>query len=289
MKDRIEYIFFVVISFIVKILGFRLSKKFAYLLSIIFFYLIPIRKKTVLENLDIAFPHKSLIEKKEIAIKSYYNAFISLVEIMLLPYLTKSEVKSLVPLKNIEIVLERYKEGKGVILLSAHFSNWEYIAASVGLQLNIPLNIIVKNQRNGYINNWINNIRTKWDNKIIPLGLSIRNAYSVLKEGNILAIVADQRGPEGGLKLEFFGRKTSVFTGPAILSLKTGAPLMFGIPIRKPDYSYFAEIYEIDQSNLPDEFDEKVKVLSQRMIKYLEEIISKYPEQWFWLHKRWKH
>ena len=289
MKDRIEYLLFISLSLLLRIMGFNLSRKFAYLLALIFYYIIPIRKKTVFENLDIAFPEKSFEEKKKIAFSSYHSFCISMVEILILPYLSEQKVKSLIDLFNSEILTKKYKEGNGVIVLSAHFGNWEYIAASVSLQIDIPFNIVVKNQRNGFVNDWMNRARTKWMNKVIPLGVSIRSAYSILKSGQILAIVADQRGPEDGLKLDFFGKRTSVFTGPAVLSLKTGAPILFGIPIRKPDYSYFAEVVEIDQSNLPEDFDEKVKVISERMIKYLEEIIRKYPEQWLWMHKRWKH
>jgi len=289
LKDRIEYILFITLSLLLRVIGLNLSRKFAYLLALFFYYLIPIRKKTVFENLNIAFPNKSLKDKKEIAFKSYHSFCLSMVEILVLPSLSEEKVKSLIQLNNSELLLKRYKEGNGVIVLSAHFGNWEYIAASVSLQINVPFNIVVKNQRNGFVNDWMNRVRTKWINKVIPLGVSIRTTYSVLKSGQILAIVADQRGPEDGLKIEFFGKKTSVFTGPAVLSLKTGAPLLFGIPIRKPDYSYFAEVYEIDRSNLPENFDDQVKVLCERMIRYIEEVIIKYPEQWLWMHKRWKH
>lgn len=289
MKDRIEYILFTGLSFLLRLMGLNLSRKFAYLLALLFYNLIPIRKKTVFENLDIAFPDKSFEEKSKIAFKSYLSFCISMVEILILPYLSKEKVQTLVEIKNLDLVKKKYDEGNGVIVLSAHFGNWEFIAASGSLQVNIPFNIVVKNQRNKYVNDWMNRARTRWINKVIPLGVSIRTTFSVLKNGEILAIVADQRGPEDGLKIEFFGKKTSVFTGPAVLSLKTGAPLLFGIPIRRPDYSYFAEICEIDRSNLPDDFDNQVKVLCERMLKHLEEIIVKYPEQWLWMHKRWKH
>jgi KDO2-lipid IV(A) lauroyltransferase len=102
-------------------------------------------------------------------------------------------------------------------------------------------------------------------------------------------MVADQRGSEDSIKLEFFGRKTSVHTGPAVLALKMDSPIIYGITVRQPDYSYKIDLVEISKENLPDEFDEKVKVLSERMIRYLEEIIKQNPEQWFWMHKRWKH
>lgn len=289
MKDRIEYFLFIALSFFLRIIGIRLSRKFAYLLSLFFYYLLPIRKKTVFENLDIAFPNLTIKEKKNLAFKSFNSFFISMVEILLLPYLSKETVTSLVELKNSELLLQKYKEGNGLIVLAAHFGNWEYNAVSIPLQINVPVHIVVKNLRNPFVNKWMNKARTNWGNKLIPLGVSIRTTFAVLKNKEILAMIADQRGPEESIKLDFFGKKTSVFTGPAILSLKTNAPLLYLIPIRRPDYSYFAEVYEVDRNNLPDDFDQQVVVLCQRMINYLEEIIKSYPEQWLWMHRRWKH
>lgn len=198
-------------------------------------------------------------------------------------------MKSSIKIENPELIIEKNKLGKGVILLSAHFGNWEYIAASASLQVNKKFYIIVKNQRNKLVNDWMNRMRTRWLNEVVPLGVSVRNIYSVLKNNGIAAMVADQRGPVEGLKLEFFGKRTAVYTGPAVLSLKTGAPIIFGIPIRQKDNSYKATLIELDQTNLPDEEESRIKILTERMIKYLEKIISEHPEQWLWMHRRWKH
>lgn len=67
------------------------------------------------------------------------------------------------------------------------------------------------------------------------------------------------------------------------------SPIIYGISIRQADYSYKAEIIEISREDLPVEQEEKVKVLSERMLNYLEKTIREHPEQWFWMHKRWKH
>ncbi|MGQ9644512.1 MAG: lysophospholipid acyltransferase family protein [Ignavibacterium sp.] len=289
MKDRLEYIVFISFSYLFRVTGLRAARGFAYILALVFYYLIPIRKKTVFENLAIAFPNIPMSEKKKIAFGSYLSFAISLVEILYLPWMDESQMKSSVTIENPELIIEKNKLGKGVILLSAHFGNWEYIAASASLQINKKFYIIVKNQRNKLVNDWMNRMRTRWLNEVVPLGVSIRNIYSVLKNNGIAAMVADQRGPEEGLKLEFFGKKTAVYTGPSVLSLKTGAPIIFGIPIRQKDYSYHATLVELDKSNLPEDEEAKVKVLTERMIKYLEEIIRKHPEQWLWMHRRWKH
>lgn len=289
MKNIFEYILFLVLSFLCQILGLNLSRKFASLISFFFFYVVPIRKDVVYDNLKHAFPELAFDEIKKIAYGSYKSFAITLVEILYLPRITKEQIKRVVNFNNLDLIDKKEQEQNGVILLSGHFGNWEYCAISVGAQLNKKLSVVVKPQRNTFVNDWMNQARTRWTNEVIPLGASIRNVYSVLFNKGMVAMVADQRGPEESIKLEFFGRKTSVYTGPAVLSLKMNVPIIYGIAIRQPDFSYNLVFVEISRENLPDEYDEKVKVLSERMLKYLEDVIRKHPEQWLWMHKRWKH
>ncbi len=289
MQNRIEYILFEGLSRFLRLFNLNTARKFSTLITFIFYYFIPIRKKVVFDNLKHAFPNYDDEKIKNIAYGSYKNFSIALVEILFLPKLTRSQMEHTVICENPELLINKFNEKKGVILLSAHFGNWEYIAMSVSAKLNIPFTVIVKPQRNPFVNDWLNKNRTRFENKIVSLGISIRNVYQELKNKNVIAMVADQRGPAEGIKLEFFGRMTSVYTGPAILSLKTGAPIIVGMPIRQKDYSYKAKLIEIDQSDLPEDYDGKVLELSKRHMKYLESVIKKYPEQWFWMHKRWKH
>lgn len=289
MKNIIEYILFLSLSYLCRLLGLSLSRKFASLISIFFFYLLPIRKDVVFDNLKLAFPELSSNQIKKLAYGTYKNFAITLVEILYLPWTSDEQIKNVVNFKDLDLIDKREKEGNGVILLSGHFGNWEYCAISVGAQLNKKLSVIVKPQRNNFVNDWMNRARTRWTNEVVPLGASIRNVYAVLMKKGIVAMVADQRGPEESIKLEFFGRKTSVYTGPAVLSLKMNVPIIYGITIRQPDFSYRCNVVEISRENLPDNYDEKVKVLSERILRYLEDVIRKNPEQWFWMHKRWKH
>ena len=102
-------------------------------------------------------------------------------------------------------------------------------------------------------------------------------------------MVADQRGPIEGIKLDFMGRPAYFYSGPAMLALKTGAPLLYGIPVRQKDYSYKAFIYEVSKDNLQGSDSDKITELTRRHKVYLEKFIKEYPEQWFWMHKRWKY
>jgi KDO2-lipid IV(A) lauroyltransferase len=272
-----------------RLLGLNTSRKLSGLLAFIFYYFIPIRKKTVLENLTNAFPKFDEKKIRSIAFNTYKSFLTAFIEILYLPKMSRQELEAAVNCPNKELIETKFKEKKGVILLSAHFGNWEYVAASVALQLNLPFSVVVKPQRNPYVSDWMNNVRTRWNNDIVSLGLSIRKTYQTLKEKKIVAMVADQRGPQESIKVKFFGRKVSVHVGPAVLALKTGAPILCGIPVRQKDYSYEIVMHEINKDNLPEDAEEKIIELSQRHTSYLESFITEYPEQWLWMHKRWKH
>jgi len=289
MKNRIEYIIFRLFNFGFGLLGLKISRKIAPALAFIFYHLIPIRKNVVIDNLKIAFPDNDLETNKKLASKIYRSFAITLVEIMCLSFLKKSELVQAVDCANPELIIEKYKEEKGVILLSAHFGNWEFGAISVAIQIEFSLSVVVKPLRNNLVDAWMNEGRTKFGNEVVPLGVSIRKTYQTLKEKKIVAMVADQRGPAEGAKVDFFGRKAAIYTGPAALALKTGAPILCGIPIRDENFKYKMTLVEIPIDNLPEGEEEKILEISQRYTSYLEKIIRQYPEQWLWMHKRWKY
>lgn len=289
MKNRLEYFLFLLFSLTFWLLGLNTSRKLSGFLTFIFYYLIPIRKKTVLDNLTNAFPEYDEKKIQNIAYNAYKSFLTAFIEILYLPKISRPELEAAVYCPNKDLIEAKFREEKGVILLSAHFGNWEYVAASVALQLNLPFSVVVKPQRNPYVSDWMNNVRTRWNNDIVSLGLSIRKIYQTLKEKKIVAMVADQRGPQESIKVEFFGRKVSVHVGPVVLALKTGAPILYGIPVRQKDNSYKILMHEISKDDLPEDDEEKIVELSQRHTAYLESFIREYPEQWLWMHKRWKH
>lgn len=289
MKNRIEYILFLGLSCICRLIGLKNSQKAAKILAVLFYNFIPIRKAVVFDNLINAFPEKSKKEINKIAFGTYHSFFITLVEILYLPWIKEEQLNKCVKFYNLDILNKRYSENNGLIVLSAHFGNWEYCAIAGGLQTNKKFSVIVKPQRNSLVNDWMNKVRTRWNNEVVPLGASIRNVYSVLMKKGIVAMVADQRGPEESIKLDFFERKTSVYTGPAVLSLKMNSPIIYGIAVRQPDFTYKIVLEEINRENLPANNEESIQELSKRMLVYLEKYIREYPEQWFWMHKRWKH
>jgi KDO2-lipid IV(A) lauroyltransferase len=132
-------------------------------------------------------------------------------------------------------------------------------------------------------------MRETHGNRVIPLGMSIRDIYKVLKDGKLLGVVGDQRGPKGGMRVKLFGRDTSIYSGTAELVLKLKVPIfvLFAVRIEGSQFTAFTEQIEID--NLPEEYDEQVKEINQRYMNLLEKYVRLYPEQWFWMHNIWKY
>lgn len=291
MKNLVEYILFLILALIVRVLGLNLSRRASVVIAFIFFYVIPIRKQVTLNNLRRAFPYLSKKEIRKIAFGSYRSFTITLVEILFLPAMKSERMLNsiFIDTEEMKIVSKIHNENKGLIVLSGHFGNWEYLALAGSLKNNIPFNVVVKPQRNHYVDNFLNRCRTRWINKIIPLGTSIRRVYSELMNNNIVAMVADQRGPVNGIRVNFFNIPTAIYTGPALLAIKTNVPIVFGLAIRQADYSYKAHLVEISLDNLPEGEEQQIKELSQRHMSFLESFIKKYPEQWLWMHNIWKY
>ncbi len=288
-KDKIEFFFFLLFSKFFGVLGLRGTRRFARFFSAFLFYFVPIRKGVVISNLKKAFPEYPDSKIYTIVKKNYYNIVLTFFELMYFPYMKKQELLELVECRNLDLMIRKYKEGKGVILLTGHYGSWEIGAAWMGVKINTPLYVMAKPQRNEYVTKWVNNAREKFGNKVIPLGISIREIYSVIKNGGIVGVVGDQRGPQDGLRVKYFGMDTSVYPGTPQIALKTGCPIVISIVVRKHDMNYELFLYELNAENLTGTQEEKVKKIYQTYFDMLEKHVRLHPEQWFWMHKIWKY
>ena len=289
LQNRLEYILFIGLSYFTKLLGLRLSRGFAKGLAYVFYFIIPIRKDVTIKNLKMAFPNYSEEKIKKIAIGTYKSFAITLIETLYIPHISKTEMINSLKCFNLDLLNKKIEEKKATVILSAHFGNWEYLSASLALQLNYPLNMLIKVQRNPYVTEFMDKARTKWSNVVIPLGTAVRQIFKALYENEIIIMAADQRGNVDGIRIEFLGISSAVYSGPAVFALKTNADIIIAISVRQPDYSYKVEIAELPLNDLPDNNDAKVEEICRRYLNFLEKLIRQYPEQWLWMHKRWKH
>lgn len=310
------YLLFIVLEKIVPLFPLSFTRRIARLKGILFYYIIPIRKKTALQNVRLAFPGKNEEQVRAIVKYCYINVLIVITEFFYIPKLKLNALKETFKISNPEIIKEKLKDGKGLILISAHFGNWELGAYAIGRICGEPLNVIVKEQSNTLVDKEINEIRevslmedgqtdnkmqdTRMQgnrmqgnrmqgNKMIDMRNSLREVLTLLKENKIVAMLGDQAAPKENVKVNFFIKDVPTFEGTARFAIKTGAAVLFGVPVRNDDYSYAITFREIDMNKYKEYNDQNVKALTQEHTNMLVEMIKENPGHWLWFHKRFKN
>lgn len=292
--DFLVYLLFVVLEKIVPLFPLSFTRRIARLKGIMFYYTIPIRKKTAMNNLKIAFPEKSFSELKSIIKQCYINILIVITEFFYFPKFTLTDFKNIIHLTNPGLINEKLKYGKGLILISAHYGNWELMAYGVSKMCGEPFNVIVKEQSNKRVDEEITKIRESGGNlmqgnKMIDMRNSLREVLTLLKGNKVVALLGDQAAPKENVKVDFFIKDVPTFEGTARFAIKTGAAVLFGVAVRNKDYSYSYTFQEIDMSKYKEYNDENVKALTQEHTNMLAEKIKEHPELWLWFHKRFKN
>lgn len=288
-KDKLEFYVFMFFVKLFKIFGLNGTRTTASFIGFILFYFLPIRKDVVVGNLRSAFPEKNIDEIKRIAYKCYKSICITFFELMYLPNLSNDQIAKMIETEDTSIMKDSYHKGKGTIFLTGHIGSWEIAALTTASVIGIPMNLLAQPQRNKYITRWLNNARGRFGNKVLELGLSVRQVYETIKKGELVGIVGDQRGPRDGVRVNFFGRSTSLYPGAISFALKAKCPVVLSAVLRQKSGNYKAIFENLPFDNLPDVHDEQVRELNQRYISFIERYVRQYPDQYFWMHKIWKY
>lgn len=265
-----------------------LGKWLALVVYFIVAYALRYRRKIILSNLHLVYGDK-LPDTKSRLLKRIYKNFVFLwFEFLQNPCLNEKNIKKRMRFHNLELLLKALEKQKGVILVSGHMGNFEWMGQAIGI-MGHSVSGIAKRQSNPYVNDLVEKNRKQFNVSVIYKKNAIQDALNVMKENNeVIGIVADQNAYKRGVIVDFLGQPSSTPVGPAVLRLRSGAPLLFGITIRR-DYGvfdcYFQEI-AVDKDEKPD--DEIIREITQKHACMLQEWIYKYPEQWFWMHRRWK-
>lgn len=285
----VEYILFEFLRFIICLLPLQCLSSLARSLVKVSAPLLHSRKLVALKNLRNAFPEKSEQELNRIADESFVHIAITFLELLWFPRLSKEQLLKRVVINDQDLFSEIITLGRGAICLTAHFGNWELATQTIILSTDIPSYIIVKTQSNKLVDRKINKLRAQFGAHIVPMGLSIREIIRALQKGGAVFLAADQSAPKESFMVEFFGRPVPTFQGPAVFSLKSGAPIILFMMVRQVDGSYTLIMERVPSDDLKTYSEKNVLELTKRQVKLTEEIIRKYPEQWMWMHKRWKH
>lgn len=248
---------------------------------------IRLRRSVALENLRVSFPLLDEAERERIARSCYRNFASTAVEFVRLPTPRGRQLTRETEIVGREHLDAAVASGRGAILLTGHFGNWEWVGAALPAQ-GFKTRVVVGEQKNRSVDAYINRLRRSMGLGVLSADRDVRGMIAALREGAFLAIVADQDAGRDGLPVPFFGRIASTAVGPAHLARRLQVPILQGFSVRGPDgrirLEILAPLWVPADGDESDEIERATRAWSAR----LEEYVRRYPEQWFWMHRRWK-
>ncbi|MDI6781819.1 MAG: lysophospholipid acyltransferase family protein [bacterium] len=286
MRKYIEFYLLKIFETVFSLFSFRISRWIGMCIGGIVFLVDQQHRLIARKNLCAVFRDKNLQEIDRIIKKVYFNLGQSLAEFFYIPWVDREFVNRFVEIKGKEYMDRALAQGKGVINVVGHFGNWELINPIYRV-FNYPLTAVAYPQNNKLTNEVINQYRTSSGAVIVSNEEPYKNLVEILRQGGLLSLVADQDAGDHGIFVDFLGKQASTVKGPAILALRTSAPIIVTCLIRNgAGYQMImSKPLEIVRTG---NWKEDVLMNTRLWCKVLEDYIYQYPDQWFWLHRRWK-
>lgn len=278
-----------IFSCFISLLPEPLLKFSANFLAHIWFYLIPYRKNLIVSNLNLAYSTElSRNEIYRLAKKNMIHYIEFGFENILLTHLSSAELKKRITFENEHYLREVMAQGKGCALLTAHVGNFEWAVAAASL-LNVHLAIVARLIKNKNIQRFVSQTRKQWNcEEILPQRAAFQ-LFRLLKKNRAVGFMIDQRkSPPDGIYVNFFGKPAATTQGLAYLIERTDAMVL---PIYSQRTHFGRFVIRFDA---PIEYkrvgtrEENIYYNTQIYTTKVEEIIRQCPEQWFWIHRRWK-
>jgi Kdo2-lipid IVA lauroyltransferase/acyltransferase len=248
-------------------------------------------RNVALENLKCAFGDRYSDAEREEIVRAVYRHFCMMViEMLHIPRkLHPTTWRQRISLVNHAPVLDRLLKGGPLIMLSGHFGNWEMAGYLFGV-FGFPPYSVARTLDNPYVDRFLRSFRERTGQKLIPKSGGFDQMLEVLHTGGVLSFLADQDAGQRGMFVEFFGRPASTHKAIALLAIEHNAPVVVGYAHRiGPGFRYEVGCADvIDPAQLTGTADD-ARILTQRFTTALEGVIRAAPEQYLWLHRRWKH
>ena len=276
----------------IKILGAMprpLSRAFAIGISQVV-YLLHFRLRQVgMRNLAMVFPEKSEAERARILRGVFASLGRQLAELCQFPKYTPENIDEVVTYDGLENYERAYARRKGVLFLTAHFGGWELSAFAHSLYGHW-LHIVMRPMDNQYLDRLLQNYRTMHGNKTVAKDDFVRGLLAAMKAGETVGILMDTNmTPPQGIFVDFFGIPACTASGLARIALRTDAAVVPGFTIWDPALRKyrlrFDPALELIRSG---DLEADIAANTQLFTRVIEDYVRNYPDQWLWVHRRWK-
>jgi KDO2-lipid IV(A) lauroyltransferase len=253
-------------------------------------YLLHFRLRQVgMRNLAMVFPEKSLTERRRILRGVFSSLGRQLAELCQFPRYSAENIGDVVVYDGLDNFQKAYSRGKGVLFLTAHFGGWELSAFAHSLHGHW-LHVVMRPMDNPYLDRLLQSYRTMHGNKVVAKDDFVRGLLAAMRAGETVGILMDTNmTPPQGVFVDFFGIPACTASGLARIALRTDAAVVPGFTIWEQGTGKYRLRFDpavqlIRTGNL----EADVIANTQKFTSIIEEYARRYPDQWLWVHRRWK-
>ena len=240
-------------------------------------------------NLALALPELSQIEREEILRGVYRNLGRQLVEFCRMKRYTAHNTQNWIRTEGLEHYVAAQARGKGVLVLTGHLGAWELSSFYHSL-MGYPMGMVIRRLDNRLLDEFVNGIRCRHGNRVLHKDDFARGLLKAMQDGDTVGILMDTNmTPPQGVFVEFFGRQACTASGLARVALKTGAAVLPGFMLwEKAERKYVLHFGPELGFARTEDTEADIVAATQRCNDVLEAWIRRYPDQWLWIHRRWK-
>jgi KDO2-lipid IV(A) lauroyltransferase len=253
------------------------------------YHLFPRYRRVALANLTQVYGEVWDSRRIEATAREVFrNVGRTLAEFARLPATPPEEIERLLHFDGLEHLDAALAHGRGALLITAHFGNWELMGARV-VQHGYKLNVIARPSRDPALNRTVNAIRERAGYRVIERSRALRPVLECLRRNESLALLMDQNALTSNVWVPFFGRPAATNTGAAVLARRTGAPLVPAFDHRLPDGTHVGRVYPPICLEPTEDQERDIRDATAHLTQLVEREVRGDPAQWLWLHNRWKH
>ncbi|NLH16827.1 MAG: lipid A biosynthesis acyltransferase [Phycisphaerae bacterium] len=246
-------------------------------------------RQRAMDNLQVSFPDRDQDWCQQVGRRSFEQLVMLVMDVLFTPRLVhKENWKDYAKFHDIEQTKWRMKSGPGMILVTAHYGNFEIVGYMLGL-FGFDIYSVARPLDNPFINRWLYGVRQRRGQKIVDKKGATEQMETILTQGSTLGFIADQDAGKKGLFVDFFGRKASTYKSIGLLAIQYNLPVCVGYSRRRGN-DFFFDLCA-SRMILPEEWADKdnpLLWLTQEYTAAIEAFIREDPTQYWWIHRRWK-